>query len=283
MTKRKRQAGFRRPALKKGVLAFVKTALMLAVLAVLLAASWYYVFAPVISERVVLRQIAITGNSFTRSSDIIDALGSIRGSALFELDPKRLEARLKETRFIRDVRITRETNSYGSIFSGTLRVEVLSERIPVAKAYLFGKKNWLLSDGDLTPVLEQDKENRFDAARCTPEIYFYSTRQSGSPETTKAVLSILSIIASSAPGIISEMKFDAVGNLQLITEDKFPIRLSSFESPEVSLSNLSDIMRIVRAEPGVYSDLTLTPDGESILKLKADRDNAEAGVGVNSL
>jgi cell division septal protein FtsQ len=226
------------------------------------------VIAPTMSERMVLKQLVITGNRFADSTEIKKTLALNPGAPLMDIDPKKLEKRLEETRFIKSAEVTRCVKPYGDIFDGTLKVQVLDERVPVAKAYLFDRKYWLLSDGTLASIFAGDSSELYNSARRSPEIRMNSVRQKDSPEIMNGILKVLSVLTSRAPGQIREIRFDDSSNAILYANSGFPLKLNSLDKPEVSLANIPDLLRMVDSEKGKYAEAILDPYGENTLKIK---------------
>ncbi len=236
--------------------------------------------APAMSERMVLKQLLITGNRFSESTDIKSTLSLNPGAPLMDLDLKKLEKKLLETRFIKSVEITRSVKPYGDVFDGTLRINVVEERIPVAKVHLFDRKYWLLSDGTLSAVFNTDASWRFDAARRSPEIYLYSVRQKDSPDILNGLLGVLSVLSKRAHGQIREIRFDDSSNAVLFNNSGFPLRLVTLDKPEISLANITDLLRMVESENGKYSEAILDPFGENTLRIKEIVKPSIVGAGV---
>ena len=261
--------------------AMVWLGFLFAALAFLLGAAGVYMLSPAVSERMALKRLVITGNRFTASSDIIKALDLRPSEPLMELDCRKLEKRLEELRFVKTAKVARGAEPIGKILDGTLNIEIAAEKLPVAKVHLFDLKYWLLSDGTLTHVLDMDNSPRFDAARKSPEIHYYSSRQEKSPEIAMGVIGVLAMLGAKVPGQIKEIRFDESGGITMFDRTGFPIVLTNLANPEVSLANIAEILRIVRAEKGCYSEAVLRPDGEPMLRLSR-RNEQNANTVVNA-
>lgn len=240
------------------------------------------VIAPSMSEKMVLKQLVVSGNRFTDSNEIKQSMSLNPGTSLMDLDLEKIEKKLLETRFVKAVEVTRCVKPYGDVFDGTLKVNVIDERVPVGKVFLFGSKYWLLSDGTFTSILSIDSNERFNSARRSPVVYLQSVRQKDSPDIIGSILSVLAILANRAPGQIREIRFDESSMATLYDNSGFPLKLKSLDKPEVSLANISDLIRMVDSEKGKYAEAILDPYGENTLKIKEMVVTAGADAGVVS-
>lgn len=266
-------------SLRRSLARALKITLLLVVLAAIFGLAGFYFLEPKLSENMVLKRIVVTGNRFATSSEVISALDLEPGIPILDFDLAGIERKVTEGRFVTECVVSREVGALGSVLDGTLLIEVTKESIPVARAFLFERKHWLTSDGGMLPVVPGDDELRFDAARRSPTVYFHSTRQTGSVEYVSDVLSILAVIAESAPGLIKTIKSDAFGNVTLQESGGLPIGLETIKHPEFSLSNLAEIVRIVSEDRSSYERIILSPSGESIIETSKEhaRESGEGG------
>lgn len=265
---RKKRASRRRAT---PILTFV---FLLAAALLSVGATGYYAFAPVLNERMVLKQVVVTGNKFVTSEEVFGILSLEPGDSLMSLDIEKCEKKLAESRFIKSAKIVRDIKPYGNMMDGTLRIAIAGERIPVAKAMLFGRKYWLCTDGGLLPVRDEDAEARFDAARKSPVVVFHSTKQTNSAQFLDDLLGVLGAVAVNAPGLIGEIRLDEKDNAVLFDNAGFPLKLETLKNADTLLANLSDILRMVAAERSKFSEAVFRHGGEGILKLKSQSETA---------
>ncbi|MEP0814053.1 MAG: FtsQ-type POTRA domain-containing protein [bacterium] len=250
----------------------------LALLAVTGAAAFAFV-KPRLADSVLLKQIVVSGNVITPSSEIVRALGMHPGESLIDLDLKSLERKVEKCRFVSSAEVRRVVKPPFDIMGGILEVRVLSESLPVARAFLFGRKYWLTSEGRLIPASPSDADSRFDSARRSPSVYFHSTRQVESPEFVQSTLAVLSAISKTAPGLIREVRISGGDVVTLVETGGTAIRLETMDKPEASLANLADVVRLISANRLKYREAVLSPDGESFFQLapKIESDSEKAG------
>lgn len=275
--RKKRKGSGRGKAIRRKAAPILTVIFLFLALVVSVGATGYYALSPVLNERMVLKQVVVTGNKFVTSEEVFKALALEPGDSLMELDIPKFEKRLSESRFIKSAKIVRDIKPYGNMVDGTLRINVESERIPVAKAMLFERKYWLCSDGGLLLVKDEDSEARFDAARRSPVVVFHSTRQTNSASFLDDLIAVLGKVAVSAPGLISEIRLDEKDTAVLFDKANFPLKLETLENADVILANLSDILRIVAAERSKFSEAVFRASGEGILKLKSVSETISLG------
>lgn len=266
---KKRKTRGKKGALRRKAALLLKFVVLPVALLIILSASGYLALSPVVDERMVLKQIVIAGNGFVTSDEVIKTLGLEPGEGLMELDLAKYEKKLAESRFIKKAKIARDIKPYGNMMDGTLRVTVIEERIPVAKAMLFDRKYWLCSDGGLLPVKDADAESRFDAARRSPVVTFHSNRQTNSAEFLSGLLDVLGAVAVNAPGLITDIKLDEKDRAVMYDKQGFPLKLETLQSADMLFANLADILRMVAAERDKFTEAVFRENGEGILKLKS--------------
>ena len=84
------------------------------------------------------------------------------------------------------------------------------------------------------------------------------------------LLGVLGALVKYAPGLIKEIEVGEDSRVTIIENGGVPIRLSSLESPGETLSNLSEVLRIISGDRKNYSEVVLSSSGESHILLKPE-------------
>ena len=184
-----------------------------------------------------IRRISVTGNYFLSGNEILRIVAFTPASS-YRVDLREWAGKLKGHRMIAGVRV---------FVKGDSLIIRLEEHRPNYRVVIGDQKFWLTEKGKLIEMKPQDEGKIFEAIRRQVSIRAGRIDQFDDPAFTSLAIFCSNSVDEFLPGQGAELRFDLLGNVELITTQGIRFKLGKLgvETPK-KIEVIPQIIRVVK-------------------------------------